>query len=332
MSLPSTRLKAYAFLLINVICWGASLVIVKPALDYTTPFRYLFYRFALAVVLSLPFLIHYLPRIKNLAKQLRTIASLEIIGTTVSLGILYIGLQKTSALEASVLVTTSPIFAAIIGTVFFKEKEERHEAIGLLLAFFGTIVITLIPLLNRYGLPAHFSILGNVLILLQNAISVVYFFFAKRAYKQLPKLFVTTISFYVGAISFFVLSLMQVGWSLSRLVTAASTDFQQPSVLIAAGYMALFGSIIGLTAYIEGQNGIEVSEASLFGYLQPLIYIPLAYYLLNEKVSVLELIALGFILTGVWIAERRTRSRRRQKVVSSVVSLKLKPRRRAIAT
>ena len=183
MALPSARWKAYIFLLINVLCWGASLVIVKPALEHTTPFRYLFYRFALAVVLSIPFLWHYLPKIKNLVTQLRTIFLLEIIGTTVSLGILYIGLQRTSALEASMLMTTSPIFAALFGTLFFKEKEEGHEFIGLIIAFLGTIVITLIPILNRYALPTHFSITGNLLILLQNCISVLYFLQAKRSYK-----------------------------------------------------------------------------------------------------------------------------------------------------
>lgn len=70
--------------------------------------------------------------------------------------------------------------------------------------------------------------------------------------------------------------------------------------------MAVFGSIVGLTAYIQGQDGIESSEASLFWYLQPLIAIPLAFIVLGEKALPLQWLGLGLVLIGVAIAERRT--------------------------
>ena len=69
--------------------------------------------------------------------------------------------------------------------------------------------------------------------------------------------------------------------------------------------MAIFGSIIGFTAYLKGQEGIEASEATLFTYLQPLIYIPMGILLLHENVSLIQIISLMIILIGVLIAEKR---------------------------
>ena len=70
-------------------------------------------------------------------------------------------------------------------------------------------------------------------------------------------------------------------------------------------YGAIFGSIIGLTTYIKGQDGIEASEASLFTYLQPAIYIPLGYFLLQESASLLQIFSLLIIIFGVYIASRK---------------------------
>jgi drug/metabolite transporter (DMT)-like permease len=143
---------------------------------------------------------------------------------------------------------------------------------------------------------------------------------AKKWYKNWPKLLVTTISFYVGTITFALLSLAELQWSLSEFITVVTQELQHPVVLWAAGYMALFGSIIGLTAYIKGQDGIEASEASLFTYLQPLVYLPLGYVLLNEKLSWYQVAALGLITLGIWLSSwynrpsLRIRARRRRTV------------------
>ena len=60
---PISRNVAYILLLLNTILWGAALIVVKPAYEVTTPFRFLLYRYSLAVVLSLPLLVFYIWRI-----------------------------------------------------------------------------------------------------------------------------------------------------------------------------------------------------------------------------------------------------------------------------
>jgi drug/metabolite transporter (DMT)-like permease len=303
-SRPS-RWKSYFFLLINTIVWGAALIIVKPALDVTTPMRFLLYRYFFAAIFALPFLFYYWPKVSNKFQVLKRISALELIGTTLGLSLLYIGLERTSAIEASLLATTTPIFIVLAGVLFLRERQERVESIGLSLAFGGTLLITIIPLLQNGSLQDSISLSCNLLIIGCNIATAAYFILAKKYYHGLPKLFVTTIGFFLGLVSFFFLSLLEVA-SLTGLALAIVQDFTAPSVWFASLYMALFGSIIGLTAYIKGQEGVEASEASLFWYLQPLIYLPLGIVLLAEQVYPIQIIGLGLILAGVLMAEQRT--------------------------
>lgn len=307
---PSARSRAYVFLLINAICWGAALPIVKPALEFTTAYRYLFYRFTIASLLSIPLLIHYLPKIKHLQKSFWLITAIELIGTTLSLGLLYQGLARTTSLEASLIETTTPIFTVLAGILYLHEKEEDQEWLGLVLAFAGTVMISVLPLLqlgNAQAGPPAFSFLGNMLIVLQNIFTAIYFVLAKKYYKKLPKLYVASISFWVGMISFFFLGLFELGGSFSNFLRIIPADLSHFSVWLAAIYMAVFGSVIALTAYIEGQDKIEASEANLFFYLQPLIYMPLSVFVLHENIDQLSVIGFLIILVGLFIAERRVR-------------------------
>lgn len=267
------------------------------------------YRFILAGVLSLPFLVYYWPKVKHKLRTIITICGIELIGTTLALSVLYFGLRTTSAIEASILVTTSPIFIAIAGILCLKEKEERHEWLGLGIAFLATTCLTLIPLLKSSHLPSSLSLTGNLLIISQNIFTAFYYILSKKYYHHIPKLFATTISFYLGASSFLILSLFESHFNTHLFWQNIVMDWQSPSVWLAVFYAAVFGSIIGLTAIIKGQDSIEVSEAGLFSYLQPIVFIPLSVLWLREKITWVEIVLLLVVIAGVVISEKRFKTR-----------------------
>jgi drug/metabolite transporter (DMT)-like permease len=301
-----SRIASYVFMIINTIVWGASLILVKPAFAITTPFRFLFYRYILASTLSLPILIHYLPRIKNLKQALTKITLIEILGGTLALSLLYSGLSMTSAIEASLITTTVPIFVSVLAVMMLKEKEEHHEMVGLIIAFIGTLLLTLLPIFNGHSQLNDISLTGNLLVVGQNIATAFYFVLAKKHYQKMPKFFVAAVSFSVCLITFAPLSIFEAG-GITQLLSVMSQDLQHLSVWVASGYMAIFGSIIGFTAYLKGQEGIEASEATLFTYLQPLIYIPLGIWLLSERILPSQIISLVIILLGVIVAEKRSK-------------------------
>lgn len=305
----SKRLQSYGFLLINTVVWSIAFIVVKPAFDVTTPFRYLFYRFVIAGVLAVPIILYYLKKKYHITwRLLWNVTWIEFIGTGLALSFVYWGLNYTTAIEANLLTSSLPIFVILGGMWLLKEKQEGHEWYGLALAAVGTLVLVLVPYLTgEHNSVLRLSLLGNLFILAHNFSNMVYFPMAKKYYKRVPKLLATSIGFYVGLLFFFILSWWEAG-SLELLRIAAFTDLSFSSVWVASGYMAIFGSIIGLTAYIKGQDGIEASEAVLFWYLQPLIYLPLGVIILGETLTIWHIIGLVLTTTGVYIAEKRKAS------------------------
>jgi len=297
------RTKAYLALLTTALIWGAALPIIKPSLSVISPFQFLYFRYLIAAPLTLPVLIYFLIKLKPKLKTILEIILLELFGAPLALSILYLGLAKTSALEASLITATSPVLITLGGIIFLKEKEEKLEWLGLGLSFLGTLFLVLQPLLNQQSLTTKFSLSGNLLVLIYSLSIAAYYLLAKKHYLGVPKLMVTSISYFVSFIAFyFFLSLTHQSNSVQLL--------KIPSVAIAAIYMGIFGSIIALTTRIYGQDLIEASEASLFTYLQGVIAIPVAFLLLNEVPTVFQIIAIIIISCGVFIAESRQRKKK----------------------
>lgn len=300
--MTSARKKAYLALILNAILWGIALPLVKLALPYTTPFRWLFYRYLFAAPLSLPFLIYFWIKAKPSLTQIITVIGLELMGTIGVLALLYQGLKLTSAIDAALISNTIPIFVTLGGILFLKEKQENREWLGLALAITGTTILILEPLTNlNYKTIHSSSLLGNSLILSQSLIGATYLLLAKTHYQALPKLFVSSLSFCLGLVSFYFLSFTQSS-------TPILQDLSTPIVLISALYMGIFGSLFAATLYIYGQNLIEASEASLFSYLQPLISVPLAIWWLKDTLNPSIILSITIIALGVYLAERRPRS------------------------
>lgn len=285
-------------LLINTILWGLALPIVKPALEFISPTQFLYFRYLFAAPLSLLLLPFFrLPRLS--IAQVGKIALLEFIGTPILLAILYTGLSLTSGLEASLLGATSPLFTILGGIWFLHERQTKREWQGFALALFGTLLLTLEPLFLGNGLRFT-SLGGNFLILLQNVIWAGYLLVAKKLYRGLPKLFVTSFSYWLGLICF--AGYLLATHSLPSLSTLWLYDFQ---LLIPVLYMSIFGSIIALALYLYAQDKIEASEASVFTYLQGAVAIPASFLLLSEVPSPLAIVAIFLIAFGVYRAELR---------------------------
>ena len=306
---PGRRLTAYLALLGNVILWAAAIPLAKRGFnDGLTPTAFLFGRFLLAALISVPivWLIRHQTNVRHAFRpsNLVKIIALEILGTFLALWLLYEGVYRTTAVESALISITWPIFTVLGGIYLLHERENRAELTGLLLAVLGSLILVFKPLFEQ-GLAGR-SAGGYLLLLGQNLSVALYYLLAKKTYRNFNKWAVTHISFWVGAAAFAGLIFLRGSTPWLELTFV----FNNPSAwpLIAIVYMSVFGSILALTFYLIGQNIIEASEASVFTYLQPVLTIPLAIVLLNETLDWWKISGGFIILLGVYWSEIRRRS------------------------
>jgi len=302
----SPRFSAYLFLLANTLVWGVAFPFVKLAFNQgLDPNIFLLGRYTLALLFSLPIILTILftqPKVRQqlTLKNLLKILPLELLGTFIVLFLLYQGVSRTSAIEASLISITWPLFVVLGGIFFLKEKEQKHEIVGLIFTIIGVLLLIVKPLLTA---KINGDLTGNLFILAQNLGIAAYYLLAKKHYQGLNKWLITHFSFWVGFLGFLILSFITQSVSPISTLTTVFSSISWSSFAIF--YMALFGSIIGLTFYLSGQDRIEASEASVFTYLQPVFAIPLAFFLLHETISWVEFSAKFVIILGVYIIQKR---------------------------
>jgi len=142
--------------LIATIFWGASFVATKYLLNELTPETIISMRLILAISLLLTIA---LVQKRNFSINLKShsyILLLAIIAVF-HLWIQVTGLKFTTASNTGWIIGTAPIFMAVLGLIFFKEKLTSLKVIGIIVAAFGLLLlvgkgdITSIDLIKNKG-------------------------------------------------------------------------------------------------------------------------------------------------------------------------------------
>jgi drug/metabolite transporter (DMT)-like permease len=298
--------------------WGIAPAIIKLGLNNIYPFTFLFVRFLLSSIIILPFFYFELKRNPISLKQIPTPFFIGIVCYTISLSLVFLGIQKTTALDSSIIGAVEPIVVCLMGAVFLSEKISKTSYFGIALSLLGTLLIVLEPLWNQIlrNPQNHTSerIIGNLLLclyLITNGIYIVWsrkYFGGKDAVSPLSKV---AIGIFSATITFFPLSALEIAIIPTSVYAANS------SAIFPIFYMAVFS---GFVAYLLHEKALKImpaSETVIFTYLQPVFAIPACFLLLKEIPSTAFAFGAFVILIGVFLAEHK-----KTRVVKTSSSLK----------
>jgi len=287
------RRIAYFALLAMALVWGIAPPVIKYTLQYADPVNFLFYRFLLASIIVIGPLVVQLYRNRPTLRELFTLIFVGFIGTPLSLYLLFLGIDRTTSVESSIIWVLSPILILLGGWSLLKEKIDLNEKIGAVLAILGILLTVIQPLFENGINPENLK--GNLLVLGGTICWAVYSLLVKKDNnKKLSPFILTASSFVIAAICFFPF--------------AATSNFALDlRALPGIIYMAIFGSIVAYLAYTYAISKIEVSEASMFTYLEPLFGVPAAMVFLGEKITFPFIIGAVLITTGIIISQRKTK-------------------------
>lgn len=293
----SARIHAYVLLLVTVAIWGAAAPIIKFTLGELQPVLFLFYRFTISAVaaLALSAIIGFkLPSNRNV---LLLTLLYGFLTSTVSLGLVFFGLERTTAVNASLIGVIGPILVTVAGVLFLHEHVTSREKIGIGIAVLGATLTVLEPLLQRAD---GSTLTGNILIFASLLVAVVTTVIAKILLRDnVEAATATSISFFVGFITFVPITLL--AYTPNEVVA----QIKQVSLPYHLGvwYMALLSGNLAYFIWHKAQKTIEIGEAAIFGYLGPLFAIPLAVLWLKEVINTTFIIGAVIIAVGVFIAE-----------------------------
>ena len=299
--MSKSTLLPYLEVLFAVIVWGASFIATKIALVEISPISIVWLRFTMGViVLGIAVALRKQFALPN-KNEWGYFAMLGFLGITFHQWLQSNGLQTSEASTTAWIVATTPVFMALLGWVLLKEGLTSIKIFGIGLAALGVFVVVsdgnLASIsIGRFGAP------GDILILISAFNWAVFSALSRRG---LRKYTASLMIFYV----------MMLGWiftSVLFIVGNHSTEIQDLSLngWMAITFLGIFCSGLAYIAWYDALQALSTAETGVFLYIEPLVAVVVAFFILSEAITWASLAGGAVILLGVWLVNRPSSSTR----------------------
>ena len=276
-------------LLATVFIWGANFSVVKYALAELTPMTYNALRFGGASLLTLLFAWIVERNLRIERSDWAYLLMLSMIGNFVYEVLFINGLALSRAGNTSLILSTAPIWVAILGTATGQEGLTKVNWFGVLLSFAGLYFLTAA---SAAGLVlSRGTLVGGLLVLASALCWSVYTLLLKRMVHKYSSLVTTA----------WVMALTS-----PLLILAAAPDLraQNWSAVSARSWLGLlYSSVLAISVgYVVWSTGVKrvgSARTAVYTYLTPLISVSVAWLTLGESMHPLQAVGAAATVIGV---------------------------------
>lgn len=284
-----TKNLAILALLTTAVIWGVTIPLMKVNLTIVPPLTIAFLRFSLAALIALSF--GELNKLK--LRDFFHIGFFAFFGLALSIGLLLIGLDMTTAINATILVTISPVITSIVAASVLKEKIKPMHKLGIFLAFIGVCIYLVLPELAAKNV-SQVNIIGDLLVLLSVLAATVFTIGSKKLFTSYHPGSISSVSFMVASICFLPGAFFE--YLQNPLWVKSVTGFNIFSII----FLGVFSSFIAYSTLEWGLSKVDVHVDVTIGYLSSIIAILIATTFLHEKLYPVTFL-ISAILVGIGI-------------------------------
>lgn len=210
---------------------------------------------------------------------------------------LFYGLRYTSGVEAGIILSLTPIFAAIVAFILLKEKLSYKRWIGVMLAVFGVVLININNSADysaaHYG---FYRIFGNLMII---GAALSEGIFAVTSKYNRVKLSAYQICFIITVLSFVLFFPLSIYESFK--IDYTLINFK---LIAELAYFVVFNGIFSYILAFTAIKYISATSAGVLTVLIPISSVALSILFLGESVQFTFLIGSLIALCGVIIVTK----------------------------
>ena len=287
----SKELQAHLALFTVALIYGANYTIAKDVmgLGYLKPLPFILLRIVSGSFLF--WLFHrFFIREKVERKDFPLLALCGLFGVAINQAFFFLGLNWTSPINASLIMTTTPILVLIISAIILGERITGLKVFGILLGAIGA------GGLIAYGEEVAMGgnvWKGNLMIFINATSYAIYLVIVKRLLSRYHPITVVKWIFTFGL-------LYIIPFSYEGLL---ETNFQSfpTRIWLAVVYVLLATTFLAYLLNAFALSRVNPSIVSIYIYLQPLLATVVAMFAGSDQLSSVKLIAAAFIFTGVYM-------------------------------
>lgn len=222
----------------------------------------------------------------------------SILGMVINMLSFFKGLQLSTPINSAVLVTVTPIFVVILSAFVLNERITLNKGLGVFLGFAGALGLILFGAEVRQDAPN--IPFGNFLFVVNATSYGAYLIVVKTLIEKYHPFTLMKWLFTIAVIINLPITLpevMEIEWSTMPLWAYGSVIF----VVIGTTFLTYLFNVFALTQ-------LKASTIGAFMYMQPLVGILFALFTGKDHLTLVKIVATGFVLVGVYLASKRVKA------------------------
>lgn len=207
-------------------------------------------------------------------------------------------LEYTSVASSAALVTTNPLWVALLSVLWLRERPGRFAILGIALSIVGSVLI----FAGDAGAPsidASDSSFGNALALAGAVFASGYLLVGRALRSRISLLAYVWLAYSAAAILLL----------LGVVIAGDATQFPAPAAWIFMVLLALGQQLIGHTAFNWALRRMSATFVAVAILGEPVGSAVLAYLLLGESFGSMQFAGFVVLLSGIFVAAQGEKSR-----------------------
>ena len=227
-----------------------------------------------------------------------------LLGAAANQLLFFNGLNLTSPIDASIIMTSTPLLVLIFSVIILKEKITSNKLLGTTIGGLGAI------LLIWYGTTAvgTSSFLGNLFIFLNASSYGLYLVIVKPLMKKYHAITIISWVFLFGFV-------FMLPFGLPDILLTDFSAFDLNTYLVI-GFVVIFTTFFAYLFNIYALNYVSPSVSSSYIYLQPAISFIMvsiyAYVLMKDTykqdINSIKIVSCLMVIIGVYLISKKPKT------------------------
>lgn len=218
-----------------------------------------------------------------------------LFGMGINMLAFFKGLELSTPINSSVLITTTPLIVVVLSAILIKEQIAKPKILGILIGLIGAIALVLFGSEIRQDAPN--IPFGNILFIVNSVSYGLYLILVK---KLVEKYHPFTFMKWLFTIGTFIC--LPIGYSELNAISWETLPFEAIwkiiFVVVGTTFLTYLFNIFALTQ-------LKASTLSAFVYLQPLIGILFAVLTGKDTMTTIKIVGTTLVLLGVYLTSKK---------------------------
>jgi drug/metabolite transporter (DMT)-like permease len=278
-----------------MLFWGMSFVWSSILLEYYQPVSIIFIR--LIISSCFLFLLGFL--MKSNRKIHRKDLFLIVLSSVFNPFLYFLGenygLKYSTSTVTAVIIATIPVFSPVVARITLSERLAWYNVVGILISFFGVIVMLMNSEMNLAVHPKGILFLGGAV-----ASALVYSVLLKKLSERYSPL---TLISYQNLIGAFLFMPFFFAFEYRHFIMVIPGLRMISSFL----FLGILASSLAYVFYAKTMKELGISKSNIFTNLIPVFTAIFSFLILSEKFTAFKLAGMIIVIGGVIITELNQR-------------------------